>query len=86
MTCELPILSVVTCELPIFAVVTAPSAIELVVTVSLGKAAPLRKSALVIFFVVAAEASTIAISSFASGTVRLGSWLILGMALSSLSY
>lgn len=70
----------------ILSAVTASSAIAAVVTVSVGRAAPLRKSALVIFFVVAAEASTIAISSAASGTVSAGNWLILGMALSSLSY
>ena len=65
--------------------VTAPSAIDWESTVPAGRGEPVRKSSLLIFFVVAAEVSTMASSSPLSGTVRAVSWLILGIELSSLS-
>ena len=64
--------------------VTALFAIAAVVTELFGNGA-FNKSPLVICFVVDADVSTIAISSVLSAVVRLGSWLTLGMALSSLS-
>lgn len=64
----------------ILGAVIALFATAAVVTELFGKGA-LNKSPLVIFFVVDADTSTIAISSALSAVVRLGSWLILGIIL-----